>query len=828
MVKYDEPISICISSAGVSIYIGVRDGQVFGMGFRLYLSGVLEGGGTFELGYKDPDYSYDMNTYTHCWTRTPAEWGLPNIRQRVTGRIEIIEQYTGDVKKWEEVMFSVEPVEEKPPTVVTPPPVKPEKKRLPDTPESLNPLDWINWLGEVIAVSLENLWVGFVEALTSAIEYLWSLVPEEIRNAIDTFCRNVLTGLAGVVSWLQDLARDPWGWTRRWLDELVKATGGTVKKESPDVYVSNYGGDGVPQTGVPWPWGGLIEVFRATVGDFKEQATRSVEGVGDATSTFPKATEDKTGFRSYRSARSEPAEVPPWKERTDTLTADYARQIVEEATRPIDELFKVASPLNEETAMTIAGSVGAAAGLVTLAGFMTGVAGELATLGQVEEIGKGVRQFIRLTGIPRLATEFVSAPLSLGVKPWVARHYDQIFRTHIYSTDQVDSLRIRGRIKRETWLQTYRWYGYPESYISDLEAELRPYPSASLLDQMHWEGHLDEKTWKETYDKLGWREEFRDAWYKTMYREPREFLLARLLDVAPDYETQIRTWIKEGGYSEESSKALISMFFRLAFKDELMDLIDQNVKDLSDGWISPGTFLANLQKLERPEKERDLRLAAAELKASRTLQERKVKISRERRIQGYLSLEEFQTELETLGLQADRIQVEVEEVQLDVREKAVRELTITEVRRLFRENLATEGLTRTRLLERNVLPADVELMLQDDYYSILKDERKGLEIAALEDLDFGSIGVQTCRERLLALKLRPEEVDLKISKTLQDHKRKVQRELEKIYTKDFQEDVMTEEQYLRALRSIALTSDAIAERLMIEKERKVPAETRGG
>jgi len=708
------------------------------------------------------------------------------------------------------------PPEEKPPEEK--PPEEMPELGLPQYPD--NPFDviaWMKWIGLSLAAIIKylvmNIWTGISPVLKPLIDYLWSQLPPWIQEDLGTFL---------------DYLKDPWTFMGSWLRPAVEATGGKISTASPEKWDSDLKPRPKYDSSVSWPWGGLVEAMRATIGDFEESANRTIAASESAQSTYPTEVPGSRRVELKPIAHSPEAEVPGWKTKSDTLQKEYAARILETAFKPMDDLMARSSPVTPDVALSVAGSVTAAATMITLAGVISGVAAEAASIGQIEEIGKGAREFIKLTGVTRLARDFVTAPISMGVKPWVSRYYDQLFRTHIFSRDEIDEFYIKDPNLESLWKQHYAWYGYPESYIEQFKKYLRHWPSERLLDQMLYHKQITPETWGSLYRSKGWKLEAIEAWSKTHWKYPGERLLSRILDVVPEEEPQIRIWLEETGYDEADVDKMISVFYKLAYKDEVFKAISQAITDFVDGWSSPTELETSIEDLGRPAKEVEYQVAVAKLRELKERKKLKLKILQGKVKRGEISLEVFESSITELGLQPDRVDLEVESIVLEQPELKVRELTVAEVRKLFRENRATEEITITRLLGRNVPAEDAALMIEDDWMTILRDERSSLITAALEDLDIGRTTPETCRSRLLDLQLRPEEADLKIARQLQDHERKYIKELIEIYSKDFREDVMNEEQFKASLVGLKLTEARIAEILFTEKERKVPAEARGG
>ncbi len=689
---------------------------------------------------------------------------------------------------------------EEPPPTVTPPPGFP--------PFTGNPIwlpDWIKWLGQVINWAAEFLISKIAEALRPVVQVFWALLPQSWKDAIQA-AQKFFEPWGRILSWFDKSAEDKakdlnfvaFGlindFVLKWLGLEIAPEAPYVRLVSPSLskkpLLESLGIELGKAVGVSTPEQKkvILDAILATFGTTADDIYRDLEGAG--------------------------------KGLLEQITGPFEKAL--------DQAKGLKGGLTEDQAVRIAGSLAAVGVSGFLLAWLVDQGVEIGTLGVSKATGKGIRGVLRTVGLAKITRSAVTAPWSLGVQPWLNRFYDEIFRTHVFERDLIDLMYLRDPKKRDLWLRHYRWFGFPDAYINDIEGNLRSYPSGVIADQMLFEGHISPETWRELYRKAGWRDQFIDAHLKTIPAEPREFLLARMLDAAPDFEPRIRAWLKQNGYFEPDLSDVISIFFRLAYRDEVKKLIDDAIKDFASGSTSASQLERALNDLDRPLAEVSFNVAVANQRKARDFRERQVKIFRGQFTRGALSREALEKKLQELGLQKDRITLELEEAALDIRDVQPKLFTESALRRLYLHNKIGAQEFLDRLIDAGWMEDDAALDVEDADIQRVQDERTRLATIAEKDLDLGRSDVAETRIRLRDLNYSPEETALRVARVQLEHAQGVTEELAKIHIKDFAEDVMTEKQFTEALANDGLKEWRIQEIVLIEKERKVPAEARGG
>jgi len=537
---------------------------------------------------------------------------------------------------------------------------------------------------------------------------LWGLLPDWLKAAIESG-KTIADGLSLVGHRLIQKRMSP-------------APPGTITyNEEPGL---QYQPQPQESSGVGLFGGIAREMWRAVLGDFEQQAPGLVQAA--KVSVSPKS--------------------PAWKEDLDKAMGTFKDDVYDKIIKPIEALEEIHSPLTLEDALKQAPLIVAGGMAAVTAAFLADTAGELTTLGQVEAIGKGAREIVKYTGIRRLSTQILTAPVSHGILPWLGRYFDQAFRTHIFERDLADELYIRGQIDLKRWKQIYAWYGFPDKDMELIEKELRGWPVPRQADQMLFEGHITEEQWNLLYKKAGWRDEYRDAWKKTMYAEPREFLIARILEVAQEEKIWFTTKLKEHGYTAADAEKLIGIFNKLTTRDELTGVMTELVTEFSEGFSSEADLTSALDKLRRPKEEIATRVELAKLKAEKSKRSAERKLLREKFVKLVIQEAEYRSGLEKLGMQKDRIEIEVQLAKLDRKDSVEKALTKADQESLFRFDIIDETAYRQRLISMGYDPQEV-----DDLVALAKKRKIPTAPEAELALTKAEIGA------LFISNLKPEE-----------------------------------------------------------------------
>jgi hypothetical protein len=84
--------------------------------------------------------------------------------------------------------FGFPPPQPTPTPTPTPTPVAPPTTTTPSfppTPSSINPIDWLNWLGLVIQWAIGNLWLGLSSVIGPLITAAWNAMPQPVQDFIN-------------------------------------------------------------------------------------------------------------------------------------------------------------------------------------------------------------------------------------------------------------------------------------------------------------------------------------------------------------------------------------------------------------------------------------------------------------------------------------------------------------------------------------------------------------------------------------------------------------------------------------------------------------------
>ena len=595
------------------------------------------------------------------------------------------------------------------------------------------------WPFNVVARALCEAWHAWVDPVIEAIAKIeikfptaedlatgfWNLLPEWLRATIDT-AKTVLDG------------------SIRFGRALIT----TRKSEAPPGYV-NLDTDQPPQY-VPQPqekagvglFGGIArEMARAIFGDFDQQAPGLVSAAKVVVS--PSSPEWKTELET---------ELDAWRKRLEKETKEkYA------------EVEAKHSPITIEAAKEIWDKIPPIAMSALTAAIVADVAGEFGTVGQVEALGKAARQILKHAGIMKISGEITTAPVRYGIMPWLGRHFDSVFRTHIFERDLADELYIKGEIDQKTWKQIYAWYGFPEGDITHIENELKPWPITRLADQMLFHKEISLEKWQLVYRKAGWRDEYRDAWHESMWTNPSDRLIMQMFEIAQEEKEWFTEQLTNRGYSDKNAEKLISNFNKLTTRDELKSVMTELVTEFAQGFSSEPLLTSALEKLQRPKEEITQRVELAKLKAERDRRATERRLLREKFVKLVIQEAEYRAGLAKLGMQPDRIETEIQLAKLDRKGQVERALTKADQESLFRFKIIDEPAYRVRLAGLGYDAQEIEdLVALAKARAPAAPELKPLELTKSDIEDLFTTGKRTeawARSKLQEMQAKDQTIE---------------------------------------------------------------------
>jgi len=206
---------------------------------------------------------------------------------------------------------------------------------------------------------------------------------------------------------------------------------------------------------------------------------------------------------------------------------------------------------------------------------------------EIKGLGTGVsfdipgREFIKDFGVDRMQSLILTAPILIGLMPFLERYFRAFYRSELPSLAQADRMLIQFNISEQEWRKIYEWAGWPDNLIN--------------------------------------------AWRKTLYIQPSDFLLARIFET-PYIETG---WIKqkllERGYSEFDADQLIAFFTYNSLRDEIKAIKSSLITQFANGYIGEDELIVNLKSLQLSEQEINLLNQLAKIKLAVNLEEEMVK-----------------------------------------------------------------------------------------------------------------------------------------------------------------------------------------------------------
>ncbi len=642
-------------------------------------------------------------------------------------------------------------------------------------PFPANPLDinaWIHWLGDVLKWVLDNLAAALSPLLKPFVDLLWSLLPPWIRDAwksTEKWFADVLDHLdfSGIQKALEDLTnffKDPLSIFQPAIDYVAVLSGHKISEHSERFATRDFTPPAAPSTSVPWPWGGLVDAFQATIGNFAETAKRTAATIQQ---TLTPGTED--WVKEYRAA------VGPF-------AVDLGKQM-QEAT-DISKFAK--SPMTPEEAAkaaTTLATLGLGIAVPTWIGH-TLVKG--ATFGQFWAIKHAWEMLVIDMGYGGIFQNVVRAPADVGIIEPAKHWYRSLFRTTLPPAMLADRMRFWGRLKVEDWEQLYKFYG--------------------------------------------WTDEHRKAWEASMWSTPSERLFLRLMDKPLGVEPHARRWLKRRGYQDEEVDVIIGLFVKLSLQDEVKKLEDQALKDFVDGWIPVEQFEASMEVLGKTQDELKLIVQAGKEASSREIRDRQVKLFRSQFVRREISEAELESKLLELGLQKDRLALEVDLARAELKPEDPRLLTLDQLRDLYVNNKLDRARYKLELEKRKIQPDDAELTVLDADDRRFRDERSALATQALDDYLVLHADSARIRADLTLLNYSAEEISLRIARAEDQYSRTLAKQYLDIYTRGFETDKLTLDEFNAALASITpeISNRRKKDIIALAQARKKPAEAFGG
>jgi len=150
-------------------------------------------------------------------------------------------------------------------------------------------------------------------------------------------------------------------------------------------------------------------------------------------------------------------------------------------------------------------------------------------------------------------------------------------------------------------------------------------PDLAQVDKMLIQMNISEQEWRKIYEWAGWPDNLINAWRKTLYIQPSDFLLARIFETPQINVSWIKQKLLERGYSEYDADQLITFFNYNALRDEIKAIKSSLITQYSQGYIGEDELIVNLKSLQLSEQEINLLNQLAKIKLATNLQEEMVK-----------------------------------------------------------------------------------------------------------------------------------------------------------------------------------------------------------
>ena len=240
-------------------------------------------------------------------------------------------------------------------------------------------------------------------------------------------------------------------------------------------------------------------------------------------------------------------------------------------------------------------------------------------------------------------------------------------------------------------------------------------PSLGSADQMLFEGNITQAQWSRLYDVAGWSDQYQDAWYKTMFKEPGERLMATMFEIPGPWLNRVPSWLKEIGYTSEDADLIAEFSLARAHVDDQKLLVAQAENDYIAGLDDEGELKANLAAAGLDDVEVAYHVAKAKKQGRRALLTDQVATTKEKFMDGTIDQAKASAELLSYGLKQVKAQVLTSRWVAQKTPKLAtitkaqeKQLTVDQVLDLYELGRWTLQKTRTRLRNMDYSPDDVD------------------------------------------------------------------------------------------------------------------------
>jgi hypothetical protein len=418
--------------------------------------------------------------------------------------------------------------------------------------------------------------------------------------------------------------------------------------------------------------------------------------------------------------------------------------------------------------------------------FITNMVTEAVSLGQVDFAPQASYRLPSTAAAVDTATELIAMPIKEGVMPLFKRYILSSYQPYIPPYADLIEIYVKEGYMESHWteipeemIDNFRELGYSEYWALRLWGKHWVYPSPSqLYDMLHRSaGNFPEIG--VTSDVLKNMLKLHD--FEPMWRGPLEAIswsTWRIYDIRTGWEMDILSdeglvkRLIDTGYEPKDAELLANIQKMFVLRTEIDGLLSESDTDFMGGWISEDQLKADYGATPYNPSIVEMRIAKAKLRQERTDKADLKAALINRFTKGDLTETEFKEALSRLGVQQNRIAIEVEKVNATKLKKVTEDTTVTfkslteaTYNRAFKVGLISEADYRVSMESYKYSPEDIDLLVElNSPAKPAPEEIKTLTVAELKSAyRVGVLSETELRAELASRGYSPEDLEVIVS-----------------------------------------------------------------
>jgi hypothetical protein len=263
--------------------------------------------------------------------------------------------------------------------------------------------------------------------------------------------------------------------------------------------------------------------------------------------------------------------------------------------------------------------------------------------------------------------------------------------------------------------------GFQLPFTQYINAVFRPQiPPTGQADIMYLQGHITKDQWAKIYQYHGWKDEHIEAWFKSIFIQPSDFILAKMYEIPGIPRDWILTKYRQRGYSPEDAEIMMMLGQRSAVKDEITALRSALLSAAAEGVISDRDVIAYLAELGISTEELQIISKIIDVKWRMSLTKSLMQEAIADYQAGYMSDQDLQDRLMAIGYKPEKAMSIVARQKIK-REKELKRARAKTLVQAFRSQLIDEDELYAGLVEAGMIP---EVARQTVAYESIKALKK--------------------------------------------------------------------------------------------------------